>query len=315
MKKIVIIGVYFGKFPLNYDLWLKSTKYNPTIDFKIFTDQKLISDQKNLEYIKMTLEEFNILMQKKIGEKYIINHAYKCCDYKPVYGIILEDYIQKYDFWGHCDFDMIFGDLRKYFTEELLREYDKILPLGHLSLYRNTHSVNNRYKDDGSLCGNYDNVFSSNLNYAFDETSGIAQIYYKNNYPFYDKRIFADISIIHKRFTCAMGDRNYKYQIFYWEKGGTYRDYYENGIIKKEEFIYIHFKQRKYLTIMCDAEKCNSFYICDKGFIEKSRSTTLSDIKKYNNYRGFLNEYFELLSYRIKKIFIGIKCKLFGRGK
>ena len=38
MNKTVIIGVYFGKFPEYFDLWLKSAEYNRNVDFLIFTD-------------------------------------------------------------------------------------------------------------------------------------------------------------------------------------------------------------------------------------------------------------------------------------
>ena len=265
MKKIVIIGVYFGVFPKNYNLWLKSCEYNSTIDFKIFTDQDMKSNIKNVEYIKIDLNQFDKLIKKKIGKQYGIKYAYKCCDYKPAYGVILEDYIKKYDFWGHCDFDLIFGDLRKFITDDILTNYDKILPLGHLSIYRNTKKVNNRFKNNGSICGDYKEVFSTNKSFAFDEINGMGQIYYKNNYTFYDKRIFADISIIHKRFTLALGDKNFKKQVFYWENGHVYKSYLEDKTIKTEEYAYIHFKKRKYLNILFDYNKHNSFYICNDG--------------------------------------------------
>ena len=300
MKKIVIIGVYFGTFQKNFNLWLKSCEYNPTIDFKIFTNQNLKSKIKNVEYINMPFEKFNKLIKKKIGNNFAVSSPYKCCDFKPVYGIILEDYIKEYVFWGHCDFDMIFGDIRHFITDEILEKYDKILPLGHLSLYRNTTEVNNRYMDEGSNVGNYKEVFSRSKNVAFDELCGIGQIYIKNNYSFYNKRIFADISIMHKRFCLALNDKNYKYQVFYWEKGHIYRAYEENNKIKTEEFIYIHFKQRKYLEDLVN-NKNDNFYICDLGFITKAEGLpTLSDIKKYNKYKCQIYEIIEKVIFKIK---------------
>ena len=314
MKKIVIIGVYFGKFPQNYDLWLKSCEFNPTIDFKVVTDQKVKAKIKNLEYINMTLTDFNNKMKEKIGKDFNISTAYKCCDFKPVYGIILQDYISNYDFWGHCDFDMIFGNIRKFITDDVLNMYDKILPLGHLCLYRNNDMVNNRYKEEGSIVGDYKEVFSSSKNFAFDEMNGIAQIYYKNKYPFYDERIFADISIIRKRFTLAQKDKNYNNQVFYWEDGSVYRAFERNKKIVIEEFIYIHFKQRKYMKIFPNKQEFNSFYICDDGFLYKERGIpTIDDINKYNKYPGFIIELLEKIRYRIKKEIKFIRLRFFGK--
>ena len=32
-----------------------------------------------------------------------------------------------YDFWGHCDMDLIWGDIRNFITEDVLSKYDKII--------------------------------------------------------------------------------------------------------------------------------------------------------------------------------------------
>ena len=117
MNKTVIIGVYFGKFPEYFDLWLKSAKYNRNVDFLIFTDQKMKVNIQNIRFIEITIQDMEKLASKKLEIEINLKRPYKCCDYKPVYGIIFEDYIKKYEFWGHCDFDMIFGDILSFVTE------------------------------------------------------------------------------------------------------------------------------------------------------------------------------------------------------
>lgn len=301
MKKIVILAVYFGDLPSNFRLFLKSVKENPSIDFKVFTDQKILSPLSNLKFVGMDLNKLNMLVKAKLGENYYVCKPYKCCDFKPVYGILFEDYIQKYDFWGHCDLDVIFGDLRKFFTDSILETYDKILPLGHLSLYRNTKEVNDRYMDDGSLVGSYWEVFSTDRSYYFDEQDGIGRIYYKHNYPFYDKRVFADISFKHKRFVLALGDKNYNNQVFYWEDGHIYRAFEICGKINREEFAYIHFKKRGYLEDLIMDEDARSFFICDKGFIQKEIGLpSVSEMQKYNRFFGKKYERLEAIYRRIR---------------
>jgi hypothetical protein len=36
-----------------------------------------------------------------------IRNPYKICDWKPFYGHIFREYLVAYDFWGHCDMDII----------------------------------------------------------------------------------------------------------------------------------------------------------------------------------------------------------------
>lgn len=38
---------------------------------------------------------------------------YKLCDLKPFYGVIHEDILSKYDYWGDGDIDLVYGDLNR----------------------------------------------------------------------------------------------------------------------------------------------------------------------------------------------------------
>lgn len=303
MNKIVIIGIYIGKFPEHMDLWLKSCKYNKNIDFMIFTDNVMESKIPNVKFIKFSLEEFSKLASKKLQLDINVKRPYKCCDFKAVYGIIFEDYIKEYNFWGHCDFDLIFGDIRAFITDEMLEKYDKILPLGHLSLYRNTKEVNERYKCQGYLGKNYKEIFTTEGSYAFDEFPGMYSIYKNNQFPFYDKRVFADITIKHIRFTLGGRDKNYKNQVFYWENGKIYRAYEKDGKIISEEFVYIHFQKRKGMNVhINNIEKCNSFFVTNTGFYTKQqKETTKEDTNKYNKYRGWFCETMENINYHFNR--------------
>lgn len=303
MNKVVVIGVYFGKFPQYINLWLKSCEWNKNVDFFIFTDEELDSKTHNIKIIKINLDDFSRIASEKLGMNIKLERPYKCCDFRPAYGKIFEDYIKGYSFWGHCDFDMIFGDIQQFITEDIMNKYDKILNLGHFSLYRNTEEVNNRYKEKGSKVGDFKEVFTNNKSYAFDETNGIYSIYKENNFPVYDKRVFADISMIYKRFKLALNDINYNEQVFFWENGKVYRAYKENDIIKKEEYVYIHFKKRKNMEVhIKDIDNLRSFYITDKGFFDKEEGLpAIEDIGKYNKYNGKTYEILEKLRFKMKR--------------
>ena len=126
---ICLIIPYFGKFKNYFPLFLESCRYNPSIDWLVFTDIKeeyLWPD--NVKKITMSFEQFAGLVQNNFEYNIALDRPYKLCDFKPAYGEILRDYLRRYDFWGHCDCDLIFGNIRKFITDEVLENHAKIGP-------------------------------------------------------------------------------------------------------------------------------------------------------------------------------------------
>lgn len=283
---ICIIGVYFGILPEWFQLWILSVKYNPTIDFLIVTDQSINTDLKNLRIINMDLKSFRKLARKKLKTCVRIDTPYKLCDFKEVYGIIMEDEIVQYDYWGECDFDVVFGDLRYFFEKYEYTKYDKFLNRGHLSLYRNTPEVNKRYKLSGGEKGSYREVFRSDLNWAFDETTGINKIYEKHGFSFFNEFICADIDIHYKdiRMVERPGDYcvNHEKQIFSWNHGKVIKEWVEDNKLFEKQYPYIHLQKRKMNKPAFDVNTVRSFYICPNDFVEKKENTSLKMIERLN---------------------------------
>ena len=255
----------------------------------------------------MTMDHFRELATKKLGVKVNMTRPYKCCDLKPMYGLIFEDDIFNYDFWGECDFDLIWGDLSSFFDKYNLSSYDKFSPLGHLSLYRNTREINRSFMLDGDKCGGWKYVAQTDESFAFDEISGICEIFQKHNLSFFKKKLFADITPVYHRYKlseyCFLDDDmqiNYDYQVFYWEEGKVYRAYLKpNNAIVKEELMYIHFRSRPNFTVSEDLYGCSSFYITNVGFYPKNSEVTKEHIQKYNHFKSSLSEIIELISYKM----------------
>lgn len=294
VERIAVLSVYYGSLPPYYRLWLRSCEYNPTIDFYLVTDIAVDNLPKNVYIIKMTFSEFHTLAERKLGRNVRIDAPYKLCDYRPMYGQILEDYLVRYDYWAHCDMDMVFGDLRKFFNEYDLSKYDRFLHLGHLSLYRNTPQCNHYYMLPGSRCGSWEDVVKNPQNCLFDEWSGIYGIFHENHLSMFEGRIFADISMIYSRFRLALDDPNYDQQVFYWEDGHIYRTYWLDREEKTEEFIYIHFKKRKFGKESFDAASIKAFFIGPDGFTEKTGLVRREDVDRINPYQGVEYEKREL---------------------
>lgn len=71
----------------------------------------------------------------------------KIWDYRPALGMLYADEISGYDWYGHCDLDMVFGRLDHFVTDEMLDhcniltdcQYDYLA--GPFTLYRNRSLV------------------------------------------------------------------------------------------------------------------------------------------------------------------------------
>jgi Leucine rich repeat len=157
VKKICFVVVYFGKWPIWFPAFLHSCKENPTINWIFFTDcGSPTFHSPNVVFVHKTLFQMRKLLRKKIGKDAILESGYKMCDYKPAFGIIFNDYLTEFDFWGHCDVDIIWGDIRKYTTEEILDKYDifstrKGNISGHCTLFRNTLSINRLFRQSSEF--------------------------------------------------------------------------------------------------------------------------------------------------------------------
>ena len=142
----------------------------------IFTDQDTVeySVPENVEIVKTGFSEIkariskclNVDLSKKAG-------PYKLCDLKPFYGYIFSPEINRggYKYWGHCDIDVIWGNLSKFYPDEFIRQYDRFLIWGHLTLYRNTPANNEMYRRIDFKNVNYKIIVSSKYNWAIDEYS------------------------------------------------------------------------------------------------------------------------------------------------
>lgn len=307
---ICVIIAYFGRLPSTFDVWLKSCEWNRNIDFLICSDNKPVDKlASNILWEQMSFENFQKLVEHKLSFPVKLDSPYDCCDFKAVYGIIFEDIVGAYDYWGYCDMDMVFGDLELYFQKYRITEYDRFLYLGHLSLMRNSAENNNRYKLPCTPGKGYRDAFSVSGTTQFCEYE-INQIFKMYNFPFFDDKIFADIRVPHNRMKLADDNRkNYDYQTFFWQDGKVWRAFYSLGNVYVEEFAYIHFQKRKMNRPSFDVKKTKMFYIVSDGYVEKEKIgyPSLREIKKLNPFRGRLWEELELVYDRVRN---GIKRRM-----
>lgn len=173
MRKILFIIPWFGKWPWYISYFIHSAKFNPTIDFVLLSDQALtIELPSNIRFVYYTIEAFREAATKALGFSVNIITGYKLCDFKPAYGSIFAEFIKEYDFWGYCDIDVIWGNIRSFMTDEILTEYDVISArhdylTGCFALYKNNKYMRELFMHSQD----YQKVFTSNENFFFDETN------------------------------------------------------------------------------------------------------------------------------------------------
>ncbi len=248
MTKIAIAATWLGgALPPYFNLWLASAKANETVDFHLFTDRMELKASGNIHVHYCTLADIKARAEAAMKMRCSLKHPYKICDYRVAYGVMYADILKPYDFWGFCDLDVVFGDLRAFLTEELLSEYDKISNLGHLMLFRNTDRVNRTFMDcRNDMFNTYYEAFHMEANCAFDEKGGITALANAGCYKTYkDYTYTADIfpdSYHFRTFHNLVSDALHLYE---YDDGKLYAHVLENGEIRRMEMLYIHLQARE----------------------------------------------------------------------
>src|ERR1700749_1342716 len=154
---IAVIIPYFGKVPWYFNFFIHSCARNKSVQFFIIADEIVNNDNipNNVVIINKEFEEIKGLIIEKLGHSITLDRPHKLCDFRPAYGIIFDYLLHGYDFWAHCDIDVIFGNIRKFITEQILENYDIIsvrseFITGPFALYRNSHDINTLFKKSKS---------------------------------------------------------------------------------------------------------------------------------------------------------------------
>lgn len=266
MKKIALIIPYFGKFPNYFPLFLNSCRRNPTIDWLLVTDIAEDCDYpENVHVIPMTFAGLQAHIQSSFDFQISLETPYKLCDYKPAYGYLFRQWLEGYDFWGHCDMDLLFGDLRAFFPDSALEQYDKIGHLGHLTLYRNCPEVNTAFMTGSEASQRCSEVLSHSHIFVFDEWDDLSinRIFLNQGLRVWLWNDFFDVHPHHDnliRVTREIGpgpdyrDTEHLEKTGFWitwEDGHIYAWHHGQDACERVELAYAHFQKRA-MEIRCD---------------------------------------------------------------
>ncbi|SEL72997.1 hypothetical protein SAMN04487770_11615 [Butyrivibrio sp. ob235] len=173
-KHIAIIVPYFGNLPNCFKAWWISALKNPMLEFWFFTDNEHIKSEGNIRVEHMFFSDFAKLIQNNYDFTIQCPQPYKLCDFKPVYGEVFKDRLKDYDYWGYCDVDMVFGNVKRFITDDILEKHDKIFVDGHISIFRNDNRMNTIYRSQGNYPEyNFQEAFTTSDSCYFDEYRGM----------------------------------------------------------------------------------------------------------------------------------------------
>lgn len=281
---IAIITCWYGDYPWYFPYFVKSCKYNPSIDFIIVTDNTNVIPEKpdNIQVLYKTLEDFKIEASKKLGFEVVVNEPYKLCDFKLAYGFLFSEIMGSYDFWGHGDIDMVYGDIRGFMTNELLENFDILnsridFITGTFCLYRNIEKMNTLFM----LSRDYKHVFTNEEYFSFDECNFLFnEIALGNSILDYPNNIQS------MTYLAVKGQRDGDFRVFFDHiiaQGVSNKIKWHNGlIIFKNQFECMFYDMIEY-KVKCENKKVtypipDVFYFNVKG-INKNSFFKLSYLK------------------------------------
>lgn len=243
--RICLVLAYLGQWPPYVDLFLHSIRCNPDVDWLIVCDHPLpeIDVPSNVRVLVTTKAELVQRIADRVQTPVNLAVPYKLCDFKCAYGVIFQDELQGYDVWGHCDSDIVFGQIRRFVTDEILDSYDKVLMHAYMAFYRNSLAPNNFFRLTTPTI-NYQDVFADPRYRGLDEWPGMARILKHHNIPYFQQEFMATPAPWRYELQ-AVQVKNYYPQAFVWDKGRILQLHWDGAKVVETEFALIHLMRRK----------------------------------------------------------------------
>lgn len=264
----VFIVPYFGKFNNYFPLFLRSCASNPSYKWIFITDDHTHYEYpKNATVLYMSFDELRTKINSKFDFPVKLPTPYKLCDYKPAFGFIFQELIRGYAFWGHCDCDLIFGNLEKILTPLLQQGFDKYFATGQLVVYKNYDENIRRFMSPLRGEKIFRQASSTEKIFVFDEdfactknpnAKNVHSIYLSEN-----TNVFAEDMSMNVKTACGKIVRmrydpqsrqivkeRYTPSRYYWYKGNVVQILLDSNNLPEigHEFLYIHLQMRKMRT-------------------------------------------------------------------
>jgi hypothetical protein len=167
-----LVCPYFGEYPPWWKHWLANTEHLRELGYEFLFDN---DEDAFRERVRRVLD---IECPPMFGTG-------KVWDFRPALGLLYREELRGFDFWGHTDFDCVYGRVDQFVTDDFLREIDMHSDCadyvnGPWSLYRNTTQMRELFleepmwqpiMEDPVPTGWAEKEFSEIIRFAHDEAS------------------------------------------------------------------------------------------------------------------------------------------------
>ena len=141
---IAVVIAYFGDWPVWMNFFVESCRANRDISWIIVGNTDPPPNRSpNVRYVRTSFDEYKDRLSHTFKARVNLTHPYKLCDLKPALPYVHRDMTAGYDFVGFGDLDVIYGDIRSFYDDQLLSRFDMLSShrdrvSGHLFLMRNS---------------------------------------------------------------------------------------------------------------------------------------------------------------------------------
>ncbi|PZW39060.1 hypothetical protein LX95_02200 [Mesonia algae] len=309
MKKILLIIPYFGEWPPWFDAHMVSIKNNPSIDWLCPTDCAVPKNHpENIKFLKIDLKTLNKKVNRVVDCDVPLIPR-KFCELKPAYAHIFSKEVEGYDFWGFCDMDIIWGDIRNFMNTDILSKYDIISSRkeaisGHFSLFKNSNKLNTLYRK----IPNYQALFEHPKLQRTDEKVFTKSLKENSEFKLLSLKICWN-SILCNQEHGIDSHQEYYLDKWRWQEGKLINN------ITQEEVMYLHFinwKRTMRYSEVCYKDDPQRFYISFNGMHYQLHTSAQKMWRNFANvfYGYYMKEKRRKQKLKFKSLLKRVKRKL-----
>jgi hypothetical protein len=271
-----LVVPYFGPRPPYFPLVVRSMARNPDVEWLLLTDEPVPDAPPNLTVTHVTFDQLAARIRQNFEFEVALDHPYKLCDVRPMFGEIFADELAGFDFWGHCDLDVIFGQIRDHLPAEAY-EADKILIQGNFALYRNTPEAARWYRHEVGRVSYRQSLTDPRATH-FDEMAGIRYVLEDLGVRCWNEPVIFDISF-HRYRTRAEHPAGTDARRYAWEDGEVAEYRWEGGGIARRTALLIHLQKRTMRAPSAAVVAADRFWIHANRFRVQRGPVTRRDLR------------------------------------
>jgi hypothetical protein len=247
MPTLNLILTYAGRLPNYFPLFLASCARNDKVNWTLLTDHPPENPlPANVRWSSFSIADLKARVERVLGLRPRFTDPYKICDFRPAIAALYPELVSGFDLWGHCDPDVVWGDLQRILPAPGSPLPPKIQTRGALSIYRNDEVGNNLFRLPHPMIS-YRDAFENPRYALFDEWCGLWKLLRRNQVPVVERdEEVAEIDSDHFDLRLNHSRANRFPQAFVWESGRLFRYYSNRGGLERDEFAYAHLQKRSF---------------------------------------------------------------------